>query len=252
VNHGSAVLFLAGNGHDPVRLEPVRAVLEREERFELVVLEYASVETFDALLESLESQTRRIASKHDIRLVYATGIGALVALALRARGSLQDWPLVLQGGVLWGLEQRWFPRIMRIGPMPRLLAFAFGNKLIRARFAAKHLNSERSPEFLERFFEGYRDARAFENWFRWLTPALLRHLEQKLIGNPPALANIQAWWGEHDHVVGPEELRVTERALNFEFQLRRFAGWGHYPMIDDPEGWTREVSDVLEKAGALS
>ena len=53
------------------------------------------------------------------------------------------------------------------------------------------------------------------------------------------------WWGDQDHVVTVEELRLTERRLAVTFPLRRFPEWGHYPMIDRPSEWTAEVARVL-------
>lgn len=247
-----AVLILGGNGHAPVRLEAARArLVELGSPFEIVELRYPRADTFDELLVGLESA---IDAAPEGAPLYATGIGGLVALALRARGALRSGVagsprrLVLQGAVLWGLESRWFPRIMRIGPAPRWLAAAFRSSLVQRRFAARHFRSSPAPEFLREFFAGYDDAGAFASWFDWLTPALLRRLEVELPRSPGALDGIELWWGEQDTVVGLEEARVTERALGVRLPVRTFPEWGHYPMIDDPEGWVREVSGVVADA----
>jgi pimeloyl-ACP methyl ester carboxylesterase len=245
-----AVLFLGGNGHAPIRLQPAREVLRRGgEPFTLEDLPYPRAASFDALLDAVAREVEARASPG--ATVYATGIGALVALALRARGGLPDHAVVLQGGVLWGLERRWFPRVMRIAPMPRLLAAAFRLATVRRRFAARHFQRTHPPELVDAFFEGYRDARAFAAWFHWLRPALLRRLERDLQATSGALADLRAWWGGRDGVVGIDELRHTERALGIRIPLHVFPEWGHYPMIDDPEGWVREVGRVVATAGAL-
>ena len=44
---------------------------------------------------------------------------------------------------------------------------------------------------------------------------------------------------------------MTERALGHTFPLETFSDWGHYPMIDDPVGWAREVARALEAARSL-
>jgi hypothetical protein len=242
----TGLLFLGGNGHGPVRLAPARRELARRESpFELRDLAYARVASFDHLLDALA----RDIDRHPTAVpLYATGIGGLVALALRARGELRHRPLVLQGAVLWGLERRWFPRLMRIGPAARLLPAVFRSRRFQDRFATKHFQGRPNPELLRGFFEGYGDAAAFAAWFRWLTPRLLRDLERELGANRAALADLECWWGEKDSVVGLEELRVTERALGVELPLRTFPEWGHYPMIDDPAGWVSEVSRVVETA----
>jgi hypothetical protein len=222
------------------------------EPFDLVELPYPKAPSYDALLSRLEETWACWEAEHPESPVYATGIGGLVALSLRARGALASNPLVIQGAVLWGLERRWFPRLMRLPGMPRLLVRAFRNECVRARFSRRHFLTQRDPEWSRRFFAGYGDAEAFACWVRWLTPALLRRLERELAARPGALDSLEAWWGAADSVVGVEELRVTERALGVRIPLRTFASRGHYPMIDDPKGWVAEVSRVVETAGALS
>ena len=249
-NPTPAVLFLPGNGHSSVRLDSVRKALREDRSFELIELAYPECETFDELLDELAREVHRVSLDKQIEVVYATGIGGLVALALRSRGVLRETRLVLQGAVLWGLERRTFPRLMRLPLMPRLLTFAFTLPFIRRHFAKKHFRTAHPDRWLDTFFEGYRDARAFEKWFAWLTPALLRRLESEL-RDPEALRDVEVWWGDQDTVVGVDELRVTERALGVRLPLTTFPGWGHYPMIDDPHSWVSEVSLVLATARPL-
>lgn len=248
----AAVLYLGGNGHAPARLEAARAVLRRlGDPFALLELDYPAASSWEGLLAALGAAACEHGRAHTRAPVYATGIGALVALALRARGLLPGHPLVLQGGVLWGLEQRLFPRLMRLPGLPALLAAGLRTAPVRRRFAARHFLREHPPAFLEAFFDGYRDARAFSAWFGWLRPGLLRALERELPAAPAALEGVEAWWGARDTVVGVEELRATERALGVEIPLRVFPEWGHYPMLDDPEGWVAEVRRVVEAAPSL-
>lgn len=245
------VAFLPGNGHHPVRLEAVRQhALRGGESIRWIEILYPTDATFEALTGEL---ARRLSSTEDMPdLVYATGIGGLVVLAMRAEGALLDVPVVLQGPVLWGLERRWFPRLMRLPGGPRLLVALFQTRGFQKRFRRRYFEGEQTEEWWQRFFSGYHDARAFAAWFRRLTPALLRRLERELAARPGALDNLEVWWGERDAVVGLEELRVTERALGKELPLRTFASWGHYPMVDDPEGWLAEVQGALARAGSLS
>jgi len=243
------VLFLGGNGHAPVRLEPARrALAERGDPFVLRDCPYPIGPSFDGMLDELQRTIEAWEAEHPERLVHATGIGALVALALRARGALQDTDVVLQGGVLWGLEQRWFPKIMRVGPMPHVLAAALRLPVMRRRFVKKQFEHEPSADFQRAFFDGYDDGDAFATWFGWLTSDLLRRLERELPAQTGSLARLEAWWGARDHVVSLEELRITERALGTTIPVREFDAWGHYPMIDDPEGWVEELARALAPA----
>src|SRR5436305_14698621 len=113
------VLFFGGNGHCAARLDPGRAALARlGQPFELLDVPYPGFEdrpgardfeTFrDVVCEFVVPRTRD-------SMIYATGIGGLVALAVRARGGAMLTPIVMQAPVLWGLERRWFPWLMRRG-----------------------------------------------------------------------------------------------------------------------------------------
>lgn len=241
-----SVAFLPGNGHAEERLERARAAAQAEGFRITTAAPNTGAPSFDAMLEELAPAVE------SADLCYATGIGGLVLLALRARGRAAV-PALLQGPVLWGLERRRFPKVMRLPLMPRALTLALRTPLAQRRFVSKHFREQHPPAFLRAFFRGYRDAGAFQRWFEWLTPGLLRDLEQRFEAAPGegALAGITVWWGQHDHVVTTDELRVTEAALQHRFPLEEFDAWGHYPMIDDPTGWAREVALALAAARTI-
>jgi len=253
------VLFLGGNGHAAVRLERVRAVLEqRGSPFDLIEIEYpgfegrprvgSSDDGLEPFLEAIEAEVERRRAGADTVSIHATGIGGLLFLALRARGRLQDLPAVLEGPVLWGLEVRVFPRLMRISPLlPRLLQRALSTSFARRRFLRQHLRDlgRDGEEFARRFFEGYARCEVFADFFRWLDPGFLRDLEGRLARRPEALQGLRFWVGEHDGVVGMREVELTAGALGQELDLRQVEGWGHYPMIEQPEAWVTEVARAL-------
>ncbi|HZM52757.1 MAG TPA: hypothetical protein VFE68_19795, partial [Vicinamibacteria bacterium] len=120
------LLFFGGNGHGAARLAPARAALERmgaAAPFELVEIAYPGFEgrprasSREEFLDACAHASGPVVARGDI-LVYATGIGALLAVTLRAQRRLGPHPLVLQGPVLWGLEHRWMPRLARAGLAP--------------------------------------------------------------------------------------------------------------------------------------
>src|SRR5437588_686507 len=114
-------IFLGGNGHCQARLAPARAALARlGEPFSLIEPSLPGFDgrpraaNFDAFLDAVSAaiaaereQTGGLTPRRSPRLLlYATGIGGLTALCLRARGEHLDIPLLLQAPVLWGLEHR--------------------------------------------------------------------------------------------------------------------------------------------------
>jgi hypothetical protein len=250
------VLFFGGNGHAAARLDGVRRVLAaRDAPFELVDAAYPGFEgrapaaDLEAFVDVIAGEVERVRPA----LIYATGIGGLLALALRAGiGSpparpspLRGEAVILQGAILWGLEHRWLPRIAKRWPIRLLLPRLFAWGWYQRRFVKKKLLRPLSDEERQAFFDGYARCSAFADLFVWLASPLLRRLEAAFAERPERLDAIRCWWGARDAVVGKGELAPTERALGRSFPLRTFEAWGHYPMIDDPEGWVAAVAEQL-------
>ncbi len=248
------ILHFGGNGHASIRLGPAREAMARRcPGLELADVAYPGFEGrpgsasrvafFDALARSIREVPGPPAG------AVASGIGALIALGLRARGELAGVPLVFGGPVLWGLETRAFPRVMRRLPAARgLLRVAFATPLFRRRFARKHFEVPPGPAFLAGFFEGYARCSAFGDFFDWFSPAWLRELEGEFARRPEALGRVTIWVGGRDHVVGLDDVRATARALGVAWPVERFEGWGHYPMIDVPEEWADALCRTLAPA----
>jgi Alpha/beta hydrolase family len=244
------VLFFGGNGHCAARLAAARRFLPGE-----VVLDevpYPGFEdrpravSFEDFLGQITDAVRSSAPT----LIYATGVGALLALCLRARGELIGTPLMLQGPVLWGLERRWMPRLMRFRPAQAALLRVFATAVFQWRFVRKYFTHPPDPEMAAAFFDGYARCAAAPDLFAWLTPALLRTLERDLAAQPGALEKIVIWRGGRDRVVNLQEIEWTNAALGTgdRWPVWFFPYWGHYPQIDEPEAWARVLADAVAEA----
>jgi len=246
----SVVSFFGGNGHCAARLGAARAFLPPG--IDVIEIAYPGFEGrpraagLEAFLAALEAHLRDTAPD----LVYASGIGGLLALCLRARGGLPSVPIILQGPVLWGLERRWMPRWMRFRMMQAMLSRVFATAAFQRRFVRKYLTHPPEPEMTAAFFDGYARCAALPDFFAWLTPGLLRSLERELAGRPEALERIQVWWGGRDAVVSPRELEWTVSALGPAalWPVRLFPEWGHYPMIDEPGAWAEALGGAVADA----
>lgn len=248
------VIFLGGNGHCAARLVPARQAMARLagaeacRPFEVAEVAYPGFEgrepaaDFEAFVAEVARQIA--AARAPRELLYATGAGGLIALAARARGAA-DLPILLQAPVLWGAETRRFPGWMRLPGMAALGRRAVGWPILRGRFSRRCLLRPLPEEIRRDFFRGYARCRAFAQIFAWLNASLLRSLEASFAASPALLERIEVWWGAQDRVVTTEELRLTASALKTAWPLREFPAWGHYPMIDDPESWVREISARL-------
>jgi pimeloyl-ACP methyl ester carboxylesterase len=245
------VLFFGGNGHCAWRLRSARrALARREARLDLREAPYPGFEgrpragSRGAFLSELADWCRASAPA---AAAMATGIGALVALSLRADNAL-PLPLIFQGPVLWGLEQRIFPRLMRWPRARKLLRSLFMRSWLHARLARRGFGRPLGGADREHFFEGYAHCAAFEDLFAWFTPDWLRVLEDRLRSRPERLEGITVWVGGRDAVVGRAEVRATERALGVRWPVVEFPDWGHYPMIDVPEEWADALCQAVATA----
>ena len=247
----STVAFLGGNGHSAARLAAACRYLPAE--IALDDVPYPGFEdrpraaSFEDFLETIAASLQSLSPA----LVYATGIGGLFALSLRARGELAGIPLLLQGAVLWGLERRFMPKMMRFRPAQAALLRVFSTKAFQRRFIRKYFTPDAGTAAA--FFDGYARCTAAPDFFAWLNPARLRSLERDFAARPEALEWIQVWWGGRDRVVSLQELEWTKAALEIgeRWPVRIFPEWGHYPMIDEPEAWAKALADAVADAGRI-
>jgi pimeloyl-ACP methyl ester carboxylesterase len=228
------VLYYGGNGHSSWRLSRVRAL---GAPFEIDEAPYPGFEDrprapdLEGFLAVLGDHAGHA------ELAFGTGIGGLFLLCLRSQGLLLDTPLVLHAPVLWGLERRLMPRLLRLGPLRRLLPSLFMHK----QFVAPLDDADRAA-----FFDGYARCSAFTDFFDWLGPSLLRELERRFAERPAALDRVRVWWGGQDRVVTPAELQITEAVLGVRWPLTVIDDWAHYPMIEAPESFVRVLAAALE------
>jgi pimeloyl-ACP methyl ester carboxylesterase len=247
------IAFLGGNGHCAARLAAARGALPME--VELVDTPYPGFEgrprarDFEEFLNAVGAHLRKAAPVR----IYAMGIGGLLALCLRARGDLLEIPLLFQAPILWGLERRLMPKVMRLGLARFALTRLFASAPFQRRFVSKYFTRSPAPETGRAFFDGYARCAAAPDLFAWLDPALLRFLERDLAARPEALEGIEVWWGGRDRVVTLQELAWTREALPLgeRWPVRVFPEWGHYPMIDDPEGWAEELVRAVAAPGTV-
>jgi pimeloyl-ACP methyl ester carboxylesterase len=248
----SRICFLGGNGHCTARLASARRFLARIELDEVPYPGFEDRPRASSLSEFLDAVSIHLRTTRPV-MIYAMGIAGLLVLCLQARGELAATPIVLQGPILWGLEHRWMPKLMRLRPAQAAMRRIFASKAFQRRFVRRYFTRPLDAEMAAAFFDGYARCSAAPDFFAWFNPALLRSLERDLAARPAALEGIEVWWGGQDRVVTPRELEWTKQALGLgdRWPLRVFSGWGHYPMIDEPASWASALSDAVANAGAV-
>ncbi|MEZ6016763.1 MAG: hypothetical protein R3F49_16715 [Planctomycetota bacterium] len=239
-------LFLGGLGHALCRLSPARAAA-REFGFDVKEVLYPGFEgraptpDMEAFLDSVELQVDIYRLSHKRRLMYATGFGALIALALRARGRFVELPLVFQGAVPW--------RTARALAGRRDTAAALRAHLrqpdYQRRYTERHFQRTLEESEARAFFSGFSTCDLHETLFEWITPGWLADLEGRLAARPRALTGVTVWLGGRDTLVDPGELDAAEAALGTRWPRVTLEDWGHFPYLDDPLGWIEAIDRAM-------
>ncbi len=188
-----------------------------------------SMATFtDAIAEHVEA--------HDHpRVLLGHGIGGALALdAASHRPDLVDG-LILHAPVGANLDERLFPRIMSARPIRRLAQSVVGARLTAA-LAGPRLFDGVPAEYGRRFLSEYRRAEAFGVMFDLLTAEWFDAL-------PATAVPTTILWGDRDRVLRVGQ--ADDLAARLSVVDRRIVtGWGHYPMIEQPDDYARVVAEV--------
>ncbi|MEM9035628.1 MAG: alpha/beta hydrolase [Actinomycetota bacterium] len=169
-------------------------------------------------------------------VVLGHGIGGSIALsALQGRDDVAG--LILHAPVAARLEQRWFPRLMRPAPVRAAVQWAISS--LPARLLGRFVLFRRGDvprSYVDRFLREYRRTEAFADMFDLLTAEWFESLEP--LATPTVIL-----WGEHDRVLGADQadelLRLVPGA-----DVEHVAGWGHFPMVEQPEDYLDRVVEL--------
>ena len=171
------------------------------------------------------------------------GIGGSVALELLARHPEAVDGLVLHAPVGTRLDTRWFPRLMSPGWVRRAVQLAISSPLLRPALRRTIVRGIPQP-WADDFLAAYADAEAFGAMFDWLTSDWFDSL-------PPRPLPAVLLWGSDDRVLGADQ-RADYHALLPEATERTVQGWGHFPMLTDPDHDAEVVAGIARDLAAAT
>ena len=180
-----------------------------------------------------------IAAESRPRVLLGTGIGGSFALDAAQRHAERIDGLLLHAPVGTRLDTRLFPRLMRRPAIRRLGRRLIASPWTRPLFRRLLFREALPRDYVRRFFEAYRHCAAFEQMFEIIHPAWFDGLRP--VELPAALL-----WGERERVLHVDQLEDYRRLLD-EPEIRRVPGWDHFPMIEQPEEFIREVIQISER-----
>jgi pimeloyl-ACP methyl ester carboxylesterase len=170
------------------------------------------------------------------RIVLGHGIGGSIALELVQRQADLVDGLILHAPVGTRLDRRLFPRLMAIPGARALGRRLFASRPLRPIFRRLLFSRAVPPQYVNRFFEEYRQCSVFSQMFDLITPTWFRGLRP--VELPSALL-----WGEAERLLSVDQID-DYRALLPQAITRRVPGWGHFPMIERPDEYAAEIASL--------
>lgn len=163
--------------------------------------------------------------------IFAVGVNALLVLhALQRRPGHFSRSVLLApvGAFLW---QRSLPKLMSPRPLRALIHHLLSRR--PRLFAHKFSRQTWTEAQYQRMGAGYARCRAFiPYWDLVRADTALNLLEW--IADPVELV-----WGDQDNVLGVAQAAAWSAILaRADLSISLQTGWGHYPWIDDPQGFT--------------
>jgi pimeloyl-ACP methyl ester carboxylesterase len=234
------IVALHGNGGGAFRFELVKPFIAREFDFRAITLPgFADVQS-DPSLRSMRDYAlylRKIIDTMPRPLVLlGHGIGGSIILDLVQNFAESIDGIILHAPVGARLERRFFPRLMSLPGARESGRLLFSSRLTRPLFKRLLFRKAVPAEYLRRFFQEYRQCSVFSqmfdliniDWFESLRPVSL----------PSALL-----WGERERILRVDQIEDYRRLLP-ESIVRIVPGWDHFPMIEEPEQYAAEISEL--------
>ena len=233
-----SLLALHGNGGGGFRFARLAPHLPGDLLFHAPTLPGFGGRPADPQLTSLAAYAQTLVAELDSlprpRVLLGHGIGGSLALEFLQHHATEVDGVILHAPVGAHLERRLFPRLMNLPGARGLGQWLFASPLTRPLFRRLLFSRPVPPDFLNRFFEEYGRCESFGQMFDLITAEWFAGLRPVEI--PAVLL-----WGERERVLSASQLPAFERLLPLA-ESRLIPDWDHFPMIEQPEEYTREIS----------
>ncbi|MEM7345378.1 MAG: alpha/beta hydrolase [Chloroflexota bacterium] len=234
----TTIVCLHGNGGGAFRFERIFPYQPANTCFQAITLPGFAHYPADPQLQTLTDYANHL---HTLLQEYPRplillghGIGGSIALEFGQHYSSEIDGLILHAPVGTRLERRLFPRLMASPAVRTFGKWLFSSKLARPLFRRLLFSQPVPPDYINRFFDEYRHCTVFEQMFDLITPHWFETLQP--INLPTALL-----WGERERVLTVDQMADYKRLFTNPI-TRIIPAWDHFPMIEQPESYAKEIS----------
>ncbi len=240
-----SLIAIHGNGGGGFRFERIKPFLPKSVNFLAPTLPgFADVKK-DPNLKTLKDYAFKlremIENEPKPMILLGTGIGGSIALEFLQHFEREVQGLILHAPVGTRLNQRLFPKLMKPVFVRRFGQWLFSSTLARPLFKPLLFQSpEQIPaDYLKKFFDEYRRCEAFAEMFDIINEVWFKSLRPS---NIPAVL----LWGEKERVLTPDQAHDYQTLLPNSV-IKLVPNWNHFPMIEQPEAFAREVILLSKK-----
>jgi len=240
-----SLIAIHGNGGGGFRFERLKPFIPSSVNFLAPTLPGFAEVKRDPNLKTLKDYAFKlremIASQAKPMILLGTGIGGSIALEFLQHFEREVQGLILHAPVGTRLNQRLFPKLMKPVFVRRFGQWLFSSTLARPLFKPLLFQSpEQIPaDYLKKFFDEYRRCEAFAEMFDIINDAWFKSLRPS---NIPAVL----LWGEKERVLTPDQAHDYQTLLPNSI-IKLVPNWNHFPMIEQPEAFAREVISLSKK-----
>lgn len=231
------IVAIHGNGGGAFRFARVRPFVPDGVRFWPITLPGFAAVPADPALQSLTDYAEHLhevlAGEHRPLVLLGTGIGGSIALEYVQRYPNGVDGLILHAPVGTRLEKRLFPRLMKLPGMRRLGQWTFSSPVPRPIFRRLLFHQPVPDDYLNQFFDEYRQCSVFGQMFDIITQSWFESLQP--VDVPTVLL-----WGERERVLTVDQLDDYRQLLP-NCTTRIVPDWDHFPMIEQPAEYSDEV-----------
>ncbi len=237
-----SLIAIHGNGGGGYRFHRVEPYIPRDLQFFAVTLPGFGFSAKDPGIQSLQGfaewlRQNVVSGAPRPCYLLGHGIGGSIACEYLQHFSDSVDGVILHAPVGAHLEQRWFPRLMRLPGMRPLAQHLLSAPLLTPLWQRLLFRKPVPRDVLRRFFAEYRACKVFGELFNWIDASWFRTLR-------PMPTPAVILWGEKERVLRSGQAASFEALFPAHHRIL-VSDWDHFPMLETPSHYAQVLLDCI-------